>query len=162
MSTLRELTADLAAINELARDPEIPMEAIADTIEGLEGMFNEKAIRIVHVIANNDSDIAEIDAEIARLTARKKVMATARERLKEYLRFNMEASDIKKIESPLFNITLVAGRQSVQVDDVDALPDDYKRIKVEPDKTLIGKALKDGYNVPGAQLVTGQSSVRIK
>lgn len=162
MSALRELTADLAAINELAMDPEIPIEAIADTIEGLEGMFNEKAIRIVHVIANNDSDIAEIDAEMARLTARKKVMATARERLKEYLRFNMEASGINKIESPLFNITLVAGRQSVQVDDVDALPDDYKRIKVEPDKTLIGKALKDGYNVPGAQLVTGQSSVRIK
>lgn len=162
MSTLRELSAELAGINELARDPEIPMEAIADTIEGLQGMFNEKAIKVVHVIANNDSDIAEIDAEIARLTARKKVMANARERLKDYLRFNMEATGIKKIESPLFNVTLVAGRESVAVDDVDALPDDYKRVKVEADKVLIAKALKDGYDVPGASLQLGQSSVRIK
>lgn len=162
MSTLRELTAELAGINQLARDPEIPFEAIADTIEGLEGMFNDKAIKVVHVIANNESDIAEIDAEIARLSARKKVMSNARERLIDYLRYNMEATGIKKIDSPLFSITLVAGRESVLVDDLDALPGDYKRVTVAPDKVLIGKALKDGYDVPGASLQVGQSSVRIK
>jgi hypothetical protein len=162
MSTLRELTAELAGINELAKDPEIPAEAIANTINGLEGMFKDKAINVVHVLLNNDSDIGEIDAEIKRLNDRKKVMNNAKERLKDYLRFNMEASGISKIESPLFTITLAKAREVVVVDDTEKLPEDYKRVTVSPDKALIGKALKDGYEVPGASLALGQSSIRIK
>ena len=162
MSTLRELSADLRGINELANDPEIDPEMLADTIEGLEGMFEEKAVKVVHVVANNDSDIAQIDAEIKRLQERKKVMVNAKERLKEYLRFNMEATGITKITSPLFNITLAKGRESVQIDDESLLPEDYKRVTVAPDKTLINKAIKDGYEVPGASLVMGNNSIRIK
>ena len=162
MSTLRELSADLRGINELANDPDIAPEMLADTIEGLEGMFEEKAIRVVHVVANNDSDIGEIDAEIKRLQARKKTMVNAKDRLKEYLRFNMEASGITKINSPLFNITLAKGRDSVRIDDESLLPDDYIKMAIVPDKTLIGKAIKDGYDVPGASLSTGSSSIRIK
>lgn len=162
MSTLRELSTELHQIHQMALDPEIPPEAIADTIEGLEGMFNDKAVRVVHVIANNDSDIDQIDAEIKRLTDRKKVMTNARDRLKEYLRFNMEATGVTKIESPLFNITLTKPRDVVSIDSEDELPEDYKRVTVAPDKTLIGKALKDGYEVPGASLTKGKSGIRIK
>jgi hypothetical protein len=162
MSTLRELSAELEAVNYLARDPDIPMEAIADTIEGLEGMFNAKAVKVVHVIANNESDIAEIDTEIKRLQGRKKVMNNAKDRLKEYLRFNMEATGVTKIESPLFNITLVKPRDIVSVDDETMLPGDYKRVTISPDKVSIGRALKEGFDVPGASLTKGSSSIRIK
>jgi len=162
MSTLRELSADLRGINDMALDPDIPAEAIADTIEGLEGEFSDKAIRIVHVVANNDSDIAEIDAEIARLQSKKKIIVNAKDRLKDYLRFNMEATGVTKIESPLFNITLLKPRDIVLVSDESLLPDDYKRVSVSPDKTLIGKALKDGYEVPGAELSKGKSGIKIK
>ena len=164
MSTLRELSTEMMAINELAKDPEIPLEAIADTMEGIEGLFNDKAVRVVHVIANNDSDIAEIDAEIARLQVRKKTMANAKNRLKEYLKMNMEASGITKIESPLFNISLAKGRQSVFVEDLDIVPKEYVRetIEIAPDKKLIGSLLKKGEEVPGCYLQTGETTVRIK
>jgi hypothetical protein len=162
MSSLRELSTDLRAINDMANDPDIAPEMLIDTIEGLEGMFEEKAIRVVHVVANNESDISEIDEEIKRLQGKKKIMVNAKDRLKEYLRFNMEASGVTKITSPLFNITLAKGSDSVQIDDETLLPDDYVKMAIIPDKTLIGKAIKDGYNVPGASLSTGNASIRIK
>jgi len=162
MSTLRELSSDLMGINDMARDPEIAVSDLSDTIEGLEGMFEEKALKVVHVVANNESDIAEVDAEIKRLQDRKKVMTNAKDRLKEYLRFNMEATGIKKIESPLFNITLIKARDIVLISDESELPSDYTRTTIAADKTLIGKALKDGYAVPGASLTKGKTGIRIK
>lgn len=167
MSTLRELTEDLRGIHELALDPDVPAESLNDTIEGLEGMFNDKAVRVAHVIANQDSDVAAIDAEIKRLQQRKKVMTNARDRLKEYLRFNMEATGVTKISSDLFTITLAKPMDVVVVDDDSAVPDEYQRVAVAPDKALIKKALikkalKDGCEVPGCHLGKGNSSVRIK
>ncbi len=82
----------------------------------------------------------------------------------EYLRNNMEASGISKIQCPLFSITLVAGRDSVAISDESAIPDDFLNVKtvISPDKTAIAKALKDGQEVAGASLQRGQSSIRIK
>jgi hypothetical protein len=162
MTTLRELSEDLRGINEIALDPDVSTEALADTIEGLEGMFNDKAVKIVHVIANNDSDIAAVDTEIKRLQERKKVMANAKDRLKEYLRFNMEVTGTTKITSDLFTITLAKPMDIVVVDDAELIPKDYQRVTIAPDKTLIKKALKDGYDVAGTHLGKGLSSVRIK
>ena len=70
MTTLRELTEEMQAVADLANDPDIPQEALIDTLEGIQGMFNEKAIKVVHVLVNSDSDIDAIDAEIARLSAK--------------------------------------------------------------------------------------------
>ena len=72
MPTLRELSKELAEVRDLALDPDVPEEAIRDTLEGLEGIFQDKAVSVVHVLTNGDSDIAALDAEIARLTDRKK------------------------------------------------------------------------------------------
>ena len=54
------------------------------------------------------------------------------------------------------------GMDVVVVDDDSAVPDEYQRVAVAPDKALIKKALKDGCEVPGCHLGKGNSSVRIK
>ena len=64
----------------------------------------------MHVIVNSDGDIAALESEINRLSERKKHIQAAQDRLREYLRYNMEATGINKITSPLFTITLAAGR----------------------------------------------------
>jgi hypothetical protein len=154
----------MVEVRDLAMDPDIPAEALKDTLDGIEGMFNDKAVRVVDVINNGDSDIAAIDGEIARLQARKKVIQNAKESLKEYLRMNMEATGISKIESPLFVITLAKGRDIAVIDNEEAIPDDYVRVKttIAPDKASILKALKEGEDVPGAHIEKSKSSVRIK
>lgn len=164
MTSLRDLSKEMIEVRDLAMDPDIPPEALRDTLDGIEGMFNEKAVRVVDVINNSDSDVAAIDAEIARLQARKKVIQNAQSSLKEYLRDNMEATGINKIECPFFVITLAKGRDIAVVDNEDALPDDYVRVMttVAPDKVAILKALKEGEDIPGAHLEKSRSSVRIK
>ncbi len=164
MSTLRELSHELQEVQSLALDPDVPEEALRDTLDGIEGMFNEKAVRIVHVIANSGTDVDAISAEIKRLSERKRSIELAQDRLREYLRFNMEAAGISKISSPLFTITLAAGRDIVEIYDEAALPDEFVRVKtvVSPEKADILKALKSGIDVPGATITKSKSSVRIK
>lgn len=164
MSTLRELSHELQEVQSLALDPDVPEEALRDTLDGIEGMFNEKAVRIVHVIANSDTDVDAIGAEIKRLSERKRSIELAQDRLREYLRFNMEATGISKISSPLFTITLAAGRDMVEIYDEAALPDEFVRVKtvVSPEKADILKALKSGIEVPGATITKSKSSIRIK
>lgn len=164
MSTLRELSHELQEVQSLALDPDVPEEALRDTLDGIEGMFNEKAVRIVHVITNSDTDVDAISAEIKRLSERKRSIELAQDRLREYLRFNMEATGISKISSPLFTITLAAGRDIVEIYDEAALPDEFVRVKtvVSPEKADILKALKSGIDVPGATITKSKSSVRIK
>jgi len=163
MSTLRELSQELIEVQRLATDPDLPANALQDTLDGMGGMFNEKAVSVVHVITNSGSDIAEIDAEIKRLTDRKKSIKNAQDRLREYLRFNMDATGTTSIKSPLFSITLAKGRDIVVIDNADSLPDEFVNVKttVTPDKAAILKALKEG-PLPGAHFEKSLSSIRIK
>lgn len=138
--------------------------ALRDTLQAIEGEFDQKAQAVVQIALNLDADVSAIDAEIERLKARKTALNNRASSLREYLRTNMEATGISKISCPLFSITLAAGRESVVVDDESALPDDLMRVKtdISPDKTAIAAKLKAGEEVPGARLERGQSSIRIK
>ena len=164
MTSLRELSTELMEVRDLALDPDVPADAIRDTLDGMTGLFNDKAVRIVHVITNGGSDIAALDAEISRLAERKKHIQNAQVRLKDYLRFNMEATCTTKISSELFTITLAKGRDVVVIDNEDDIPDDFVNVKttISPVKVEILKALKEGVDVPGAHIEKSKSSVRIK
>jgi len=47
--------------------------------------------------------------------------------------------------------------ERVEVDDMDTLPDQYTRVKVEADKTAIKSALKAGESIEGARIVASSS-----
>lgn len=61
-----------------------------------------------------------------------------------------------------YRLSVSDGRQSVNVTDAQLVPRDYKRPRVEPDKAAIRKALMDGADIPGAELVTGDPVLTIK
>jgi hypothetical protein len=164
---LREITGQYLELCDLAidQDSELTGEMIADTLESIEGDFNDKAIAVTHVITEMGSNIDRIDAEINRLQIRKKVMQNSNDRIREYLKSNMLASGITKIDCPLFSITIAKGRDVVQIIDEESLPDDYLSVKtvISPDKRAILKALKDDIDsVKGATLTKTEPSLRIK
>jgi hypothetical protein len=100
-----------------------------------------------------------IDARIKELQAASKVIGNNAERAKESLKYVMQVSSTTKIESTdkTFKAVLSKGRdESIEVFDEKQIPADYMReipVSYSPDKTLIKKAIKDGYEVPGAKLV---------
>ena len=116
-----------------------------------------KAVAAYILQTEAEADFVEQHAKAMMDRAR-----TARKRsawLKTYLRENMAATGVLSIKSDdgTFSAKLERERdESVDVFDEKQLPSDYTRevpAKYEPDKTLIKKALKDGYDVPGARLV---------
>lgn len=164
MVSLYKLTEQQRELKEVAGNSDLPAEAFADTFNALEGQFNDKAASVMHVVQNMDSDVDALDAEIKRLTERKKVIKNKQDSIREYLRTNMEANEITKIECPLFSITLAKGRDVCVIDDADSIPDDYVNVSVvqKPDKAAILKALKAGDDIPGAHIEKSKTSLRIK
>ena len=161
---LYDITEQHKELLKLADESEDMAQAVADTMEAIDGEFNDKAISLIHVVNNMGADVTTLDDEIKRLTARKKTIVNKQESMKEYLRINMTETGINKISCPLFTITLAAGRDIVQVDDEDKIPTDYLDIKtvVRPMKAEILKMLKSGITIDGVSLVKSKSSIRIK
>lgn len=161
---LYQMTGELTEVHSLVLSGEISAEDVTDTLEALEGEFNQKAISVGHFILNLTPTIEALDLEIKRLQARKKAIQNKQESVKDYLRRNMQAAEISKIECDLFSILCKKPRQIVHVDDESALPDEMVKVKttITPDKVAIGKALKEGMDVPGAHLEYSQAPIEIK
>lgn len=160
--TITEQFKELAALAETA-DEDLAV-ALRDTMEGIEGEFQEKGKAIAMVTLNIDGDLEAIQSQIDRLTERKRIITNRKESLKEYLRTNMDAAGITKITHPLFTITCGKGKPIVVIDDEKLIPDDFVNVKVTsaPDKAAIAKAIKEGKEVPGAHTEIGKSSISIK
>lgn len=164
MVSLYKLTDQQRELKAMAEKEDADPEQFNDTFLALSGQFNDKAINIIHVAHEYDSDIECIDAEIKRLTARKNTAKNRKESLREYLRTNMEANKITKIECPLFTITLAKGKDVCFIEDADKIPDEFMDIKVveSPLKAAILKKLKAGEVVLGARIEKSKTSLRIK
>ena len=165
MSTpLYEITEKHRELALLAEENEDMAQAVSDTMEMIEGEFNDKALSLVNVMKNIGAGIPTINAEIARLTARKKTIENNQAHMTKYLQTNMEASGISKIECPLFTITLAKGRDIAQIDDEDKIPAEYMNYKTSqaPMKKELLAALKEGEKIEGVSMVKSSSSIRIK
>lgn len=164
MTALYKLTEQHKELLKLAEESDDMKIAVADTFESLDGEFNDKAISLITVEKNMESDVLAINAEVERLTKRKQVIVNRQNSMKEYLRVNMEETGISKISCPLFTITLKKGRDMVQIQDEDKIPTDYLNIKtsVTPMKREILADLKAGNEIAGTILVKSKSSILIK
>jgi hypothetical protein len=134
-------------------DGELTTE-LAEQLAITEEQLQNKSVAYSFVIKQMDADIDTIDAEIKRLQAAKKQREKATEYLKERIKHAMELFSIEEIKTPLVKINFRKS-ESVEVDDVNALPIAYKTVKVvqTADKVSIKKAIKDGVFVPGCFIV---------
>lgn len=157
---LYEITPQLVELSNM----DVSDEAVRDTLEAVQMEFNDKAVAIVKVAESLDADTSAIDAEIERLKARKQVIVNRKQQLRDYLLYNMEAARIKKIDCPLFTVTLRQGVESVEIIDQSQIPNEYVTVEVveKPDKAAIKAAIKSGKEVAGAILKRGANSIQIK
>jgi hypothetical protein len=141
---------------------DLDAQTVADTIEasGLTDEIAEKATGIEMVARTLEMHNPAIDAEIERLTALKKHRAKAAAGLREYLKDNMIATGIQKIEAPLFKIRLQNNPPSVDVFEPGLIPLEFMyqppQPDAYPDRKAIAAEIKAGKEVPGARLTQGQ------
>lgn len=163
---LYEIANDYLALMQAIDDEEIPEEAIADTLEAITGEIEVKADNIACLLKNIDADVKAIKEEEKRLAERRKAKEKAHERLKQYLSDVLQRTGINKIETARNNISFRKS-ESVEVDEsfvtwaLEYRDDLIKFGEPTADKTAIKKALKDGAEIVGAQLVVNQN-IQIK
>lgn len=74
----------------------------------------------------------------------------------------LDAAGQTKWKSPEFTVSITPGRAGVVITDPQAIPDQFVRVRREPDKTAIGSALAGGAEIPGADLRNGAPSLVIR
>lgn len=159
--TLYELTEEARELQEMIE--EYPPETFSDTLEGLQLMIEDKADSYAVVNQNISNEIAALKAEEERLSARRKALESNQKRLKDAIKNAMEVLGQNKIKTEkfTFSVSKNGGSQPIEVD-AELLPDNYKKVIVEPDKDLIRKAVESGINVPGVKVLERGTHLTIK
>lgn len=157
--TLYNLTGDFLQLQERLDDPDEDIQAIEDTLEAIEGNIVVKASNIVQVLKNLSSPIQAIDAEINRLKAKKTAIQAKTDRLKDYIKTNMEAMQLDKIETDLIKIRLQNSPPSCErTAHLEDIPEEYTttEIVVTVNKKKAIADLKAGKEIPGLELRQGK------
>ena len=157
--TLYVITAELNAI--LTQLEELGGEITPELEQALainEENFAAKSEDYGHAILNLKGMAAAAKAEKERLAALQKFYENTCNRLDNALKTAMVATGHDKVETPTMRLSL-RHSTATEVDDLDAVPAEYKTTKVEvvADKTAIKKAIQQGEDVPGARLVENVS-----
>lgn len=157
---LYEIANDYAAL----ANSDMDAETIADTLEGIQGSFEDKAEQIMSVIKNEQALEEALKAEAKNLTTRATASANKVKNLKGYLASSINTMELKSVTAGVHKLSTRKGSQSVEIVDVDMLPADFVEYvtTTKADKNLIKEKLKLGETVEGAKMVTGKPTLMIK
>ena len=104
-----------------------------------------------------DTDTGEI-LDVDQYLDMAEALDTKLENLALYIKNQQAEADMIKAEADKLAERAKAKAKSVEVNGIDALPDEYLRFKdPEPDKTKIKAALKAGIELKGCTLVAKQN-----
>lgn len=157
MNILYDLTDKLTSLQRLAESGNADPQAIADTMEMVEGDFDDKAVGYVKVYKSIDADVKEIDAEIKRLQERRSSFKNNANTIKQRLVQAMVETGHEHIKTPLFTIYT---RRTVSVqapEDPNKLPPEFIKTTLSVNKSDLKKALQSGRDVQNARLVENVS-----
>lgn len=165
--TLYEVAGRYATLQELAFDfacdngGEIPPD-VAAVLSQSEDELNAKLDACCRVVANLSSASDACEHEAARLAAKARRLKEQCDRLKDYIKYNMETAGIQKVKpSPHFGLRICKSPPSVVVDPGIQLPRGFIKVVESADKAAIKDALQQGLSVPGCQLITTNTHLRI-
>lgn len=160
MTQLYKLADDFARL----ADEDLPPEMIADTLEGMQGAFEDKLEGMLQFIKNEHAYSDALREEEKRLAERRKVADNRVSNLKDYIAACMEKGGMKKVRAGLQEVSTRKAVNSVVVSDAELLPAELVDYRTEtlPLKAEIKKRLEAGETIPGANLKTGRPSLIIK
>ena len=151
-----ELGKLLAEYPELETDEELR----ADAIEG-ETDAHKIISRALEARQEAETLAGAIKAREVDLSARRSRYERKSDAMKSLIRSIMQAAQLSKLTLPEATLSITSPRQTVVVEDLEALPQGYFKTVKQADKTAIKSALEQGNEIPGAVLATGISGLTI-
>lgn len=153
MANLYETTNDLVAFQEMCSDIDADMndEVVKDTLEGLQGAYDDKVESWLRVVKNLEGELTAVKEESDRMAKRAKTIKNNIDRMKSALLTSMAMTGRKKAGNTLkASVASNGGALPLIVDDVE-LPEEYQKVEVKPNNEAIRDALDHGKELPFAR-----------
>lgn len=150
--------AALRTLESLLADGTLTQEVVSDTIEGLSGDLEVKALNIIAYTKNLEAEANAIESAITPMKLRMESLRRKRDWLREYVLSNMRRTKITEIKSPYYIIRVRENPARVVIDNEAGLPADCWReipARREPDKAAIKAKLSTGEKMECAHLEKG-------
>lgn len=180
-----DLANEISKVLALAESGEMDPQTIADTLEGIEGMMEDKFDATMSVIRDFEANKKKCTEEAARLTERSKHWGRQGFSLKKYLLDCLIATGRSSFKTAMNTYSIRKGGISLDITDEDLLPDDYvtshSEVVNEIDKDKIKKILTENLKVieamrekgeeptpeqlnliPGARVVRGEDTLSVR
>ena len=152
---------------DLACDPDVSADYVEERVEDLTfHVTYEKADTICRVVKELDEEIEALNEQEAAVKKRREAVQEKRKRLRSRLLSSMLEADRTVIDTPLFQVTTQRSPARIRVLDEEMLKAWAEQnapqcIKQSVDRTAVTKLIKDGAEVPGAELIEQQPQLRI-
>lgn len=154
--SLYQLTDDFTRYMEAETDDEIA-SALADITAG---QIEVKAQSYCQFIASLEGFADQCKAESDRIAKVAKVAKNKADRIKQHMKDCLLSAGIMSVPAGTFKVSVQKNPPALKVVDEDKCPAAYRIIIPEtwqPDTARIKDALKNGEQVAGYELTTGQS-----
>lgn len=158
--TLYQLAGQYRELEALGESEDIPPEVMRDTLDALGGELQDKAIAVAHFVRNLESAADSIEDAYEAMFSRAQRLRDRADSIREYLLFHLQATQLLRIDSEFFTLTVRTNPPAVVVDDESAVPAEFKTQPPPPpmrvDRARIAAALKAGESVSGCRLLSKQ------
>ena len=162
MSNIYDLTENYDKVLNMLYDEDIDEQMIFDTLESIEGEFDDKADNYAKIIKELEARSKSRKEEANRLNESAKMFDNRVKVLKQNLYFAMKKIGKTKFATNLFNFNIAknGGKQALTID--GEVTEEYTKTVLENDTDKIRQALENGENLPFAHLEPRGESLRIK
>jgi len=147
-TSLYSLAAEYNEAAERLADLDLDEQTIADTLEGLAGTLEVKATNVAMFAKNLEVTAAAIKEAEGNMAKRRKAIEARSERLLAYLKQNMEATGITKIESPYLRIAIRNNPAAVHIDAESQIPAEFFKSKYA-DLASVVEAIREAFAANG-------------
>ncbi len=150
----------VAAINKLTENADnLDPEVVKDTLDSLKASLSDKLEAINWKITDNKRDLASLNVDMDEMKARRntiKRIERQNKSLEQYMTVLIEATGKDKVRTGKHVFRTGWASHSVNITDPDKLPQDFVKTETtyKPDKKAIGQAIKNGHDIPGAEMIT--------
>jgi hypothetical protein len=152
--TLYELKDEYKQLLEMLEDPDIDPQVIADTMEAVSGELDVKCDSYVVIIKKLEAQVEMIDTELIRLEKNKTALTGNIKRMKSSVLDAIQLTGQRKMETDHFKLSIVknGGKQPMEVDEIEKIPQAYISMKPVADIEKIRKELEAGGELEFARL----------
>lgn len=163
MASLYDMAAEWKEVFDMLLDPDIPEDAVFDTIEMIEIDMDAKADNYAKIIKSIEDDVSKIDAEIKRLQERKASFSSRKDWLKSQLENMMRTTGRTKFKTALFSFGIQknGGVLPLVLNPDKPCPAEWRK-PGDPDTSKIREYLQCGGSLPFASLGERGESLRIR